>query len=151
VLLQAVDSVHHALELWAVDQVERTFLAGKHFHRCLARSGDHSGSFFGREATRSYGLKRKPDQYAQTANAAALFVDLFLARSALRVCIRSSHCLLGLKTVWTRAFDHAIVPANSVFLKNGWIFTARARAYEFDRFKTTRAIRVWRQAARRTC
>ena len=77
-LLQAVDRVHQPLKLRPVDQIERALFAGKHFERRAPRRRDHSGGFLGGQIAVGNRFHRQPNQYAQTPNAAAFFVDLFL-------------------------------------------------------------------------
>src|ERR1700731_3349292 len=42
-LLQAVHGVHHALELWPINQVEGALFSGEHFQSYPPGRGDHTG------------------------------------------------------------------------------------------------------------
>jgi hypothetical protein len=74
--------VHHPLELWPVNQVEGALFSREHFQSYPPRRGDHPGSFLGRKITGSNGFEGKVHQDAQPANAATLFVYLFVRRKA---------------------------------------------------------------------
>lgn len=77
-LLQVVHRVHHALKLGLVNQIERPLFTGKHRERGFPRRGDHSCGFFRRQIAARNRIQRQPDKNPQTADASALFVDLFL-------------------------------------------------------------------------
>ena len=77
-LLEAVDLVHDALKLGAVEEIEGAFLAWEHFEGDAAGGCDHAGCFFGSEIACGDRFDRQLNEDAQPADAAAFIIDLFL-------------------------------------------------------------------------
>jgi len=77
-LLQAIDSVHDALKLRPVNQVEGALLARKHLEGDAPRRSNHASRFLRGEIASRNRVEGQMNQNPQSANASAFFVDLFL-------------------------------------------------------------------------